>query len=259
MKHLYQFTVNKEVETEKSVDTPDGKLITKVKEKTPVSFIIKKPSQQEITESTAVYASKINEFMARGIFPVALMAKFYEKNGGLFAEEEVKHRQELSEEFQELSGKYVALLNIKDEDKTKENLEEITLLSSQLDKVYSELQSFKIREDSAFANTAEVLAKNHIIFWWFLNTLYKKIGDSFEPVFGSSKDFKKQEEKYYELEDSNDPFYIELFTRSSRLVALWYAGEASSEEDFLKYDPVSDEVSEEKLEEEKPSSEPESN
>lgn len=252
MKYLYQFTVNKEIETEKAVETPDGKLIQKVKEKTPFTFIIKKPSQQEITESTAVYASKINEFMARGIFPVALMAKFYEKNGGLFTEEEVKQRQDLATEFSNLSSKYVSLLSIKDEEKTKENLDEITVLSKKLDEIYTELQSFKIREDSAFANTAEVLAKNHIIFWWFLNTLYRKVGDTFESVFGSSKDFKNQESKYYELEDLNDPFYTELFTRASRLIALWYAGEVSSEEDFEKYDEKPVELlseQEEKLEE----------
>ncbi len=71
MKQLYSFTVDKEIEIEKSVDTPEGKLVKKIKEKTPFTFIIKKPSQQEITESTAVYASKINELMSRGIFLVS--------------------------------------------------------------------------------------------------------------------------------------------------------------------------------------------
>lgn len=234
MKTLYTFTIDKEQEVEKIEQTDEGTLTKKVKESVPVEILIKKPGQQDINESTTVYASKISEYISRGITPAALLSKKYEEAGGLFTKEEQEERIKAAENFGINGNKYIDL--IKKDKRTDEEEQELKEIATETEKYYQVLQDFKKREEDAFANTAEVLARAHVIFWWFLNLAYIKQDNKIVSVFGEDKDFKKQEEKYYSIAESNDPFYQELYNRASVLVTLWHSGEISTPEQFKDMD-----------------------
>ena len=93
-KTLYQFTLDKEVETEKESKRTNKKTgettITKrkVKEKKPIEVQIKRPSRRELEEAELEYSIEMSRCIKRGILTKAMLAKKYSDTGGLFSEED---------------------------------------------------------------------------------------------------------------------------------------------------------------------------
>jgi len=234
MKELYSFTVSKEIDSKETQVTPEGTLIKDVKKNKDFIIVIKKPSQQEINESSIEYTIKYNELISKGILPVSLMSKFIKENGGIFTDKELTQRDEYSLELAEKSQNYIKLFSKKD--KIEEDKILMKEMEKRIDYLAEVLQDFKNREESAYNNTAEVQAKNYIIIWWFLNLMYQKDNNNYIPLFGRSNVFKDKENKLYELEESDPEFYGKIIEKASRLIAMWYTGSISTPEEFLDVD-----------------------
>ena len=87
-KTLYQFTLDKEVETEKESKRTNKKTgettITKrkVKEKKPIEVQIKRPSRRELEEAELEYSIEMSRCIKRGILTKAMLYKKYSDRYG---------------------------------------------------------------------------------------------------------------------------------------------------------------------------------
>ena len=45
-------------------------------------------------------------------------------------------------------------------------------------------------------------------------------------------DFEAKVSSYYDLEESDDPFYIDLIKKVSTVMAFWFFNQASTQEEF---------------------------
>ena len=114
-KTLYQFTLDKEVETEKESKRTNKKTgevtITKrkVKEKKPIEVQIKRPSRRELEEAELEYSIEMSRCIKKGILTKAMLAKKYSDTGGLFSEEDAEKYQKLYKDALDLQNEYVRL------------------------------------------------------------------------------------------------------------------------------------------------------
>ena len=98
--------------------------------------------------------------------------------------------------------------------------------------VREEIQSFELDQASLFDNTAENRARNKTILWWVLHLSYFLEQDgSHTSIYGEGT-YDQRLEKYDELEEDENDFWVTLSKKLIYYISFWYVGRASSEEDF---------------------------
>lgn len=231
-KSIYTFSVNKEVEVEKTETREENGVSTtvktKVKEQKPFTFAIKKPSRAEREESDLVRAQYLSEYIRRGILPEAILSKTYSNQGGLLDDVERSNYLNLHLKLHEKTERYKELaVNEKDnKDAIDTALKEIVELRQQLVSLQSEQADF-------YQNTAEFKAKTKLIEYLFTNLVYWCPDDNkdFEPYFRGG-DFEGKLKHVEELEDNEDELYMKMKDRALFAVTVYLqlGGNVKSEE-----------------------------
>tara|TARA_Y100000593_G_scaffold36717_1_gene71281 strand:+ start:2934 stop:3689 length:756 start_codon:yes stop_codon:yes gene_type:complete len=236
-KTLYQFTLDKEVETEKESKRTNKKTgevtITKrkVKEKKPIEVQIKRPSRRELEEAELEYSIEMSKCIKRGILTKAMLAKKYSDTGGLFSEEDAEKYQELYKNALDLQNEYVRLDSAtKKTQKQKDRLEKVKKEVAITKKDIVEMES---TFSSLFDHTADVKAQNRLILWYVLHLtrVYNEDDDSFDLYF-TGDDFDEKIKSYHKLEESEDEFYFALINKVTTILAFWFFNQASSPKEF---------------------------
>ena len=236
-KTLYQFTLDKEVETEKESKRTNKKTgevtITKrkVKEKKPIEVQIKRPSRRELEEAELEYSIEMSKCIKRGILTKAMLAKKYSDTGGLFSEEDAEKYQELYKNALDLQNEYVRLDSAtKKTQKQKDRLEKVKKEVAMTRKDIVEMES---TFSSLFDHTADVKAQNRLILWYVLHLtrVYNEDDDTFELYF-TGDDFSEKIKAYHKLEESEDEFYFALINKVTTILAFWFFNQASSTKEF---------------------------
>jgi len=236
-KTLYQFTLDKEVETEKESKRTNKKTgevtITKrkVKEKKPIEVQIKRPSRRELEEAELEYSIEMSKCIKRGILTKAMLAKKYSDTGGLFSEEDAEKYQELYKNALDLQNEYVRLDSAtKKTQKQKDRLEKVKKEVAITKKDIVEMES---TFSSLFDHTADVKAQNRLILWYVLHLtrVYNEDDDTFELYF-TGDDFSEKIKAYHKLEESEDEFYFALINKVTTILAFWFFNQASSTKEF---------------------------
>jgi hypothetical protein len=236
-KTLYQFTLDKEVETEKESKRTNKKTgevtITKrkVKEKKPIEVQIKRPSRRELEEAELEYSIEMSKCIKRGILTKAMLAKKYSDTGGLFSEEDAEKYQELYKNALDLQNEYVRLDSAtKKTQKQKDRLEKVKKEVAMTRKDIVEMES---TFSSLFDHTADIKAQNRLILWYVLHLtrVYNEDDDTFELYF-TGDDFSEKIKAYHKLEESEDEFYFALINKVTTILAFWFFNQASSTKEF---------------------------
>jgi len=237
-KKIYEFTIDKEEEIDKiETKIQDGKelkVITKVKEKVPRKFFIKKPTRVLFEEAELFYAVKLSEGIKAGLLTRSLLAKRYSNDGGALSDQEKEQYAsfylklfEKQNEFQRLS--------VKDKnERSKEEQEYFEKITAEMIKLRTDLQDFEIAQASLFDQTAENRARNKTILWWILNLSYMLDKDGKENLIFGDGPFEEKLALYDGFEESTDDWMKGVIKKFAFYISFWYMGRASTQEEFEK-------------------------
>lgn len=238
-KILYQFTLDRDVEnivesTRKNKKTGEETITKrKVKKKEPVEVQIKRPNRRELEEAELEYSVEMSRCIKKGILTKAMLGKKYSDTGGLFSEEDSSDYADLYKKALDLQNEYVRLDNVKkktEKQKTRfEKVKEETAVNR------TKIVEFESNFQSLFDHTADVKAQNKVILWYCLHLtyVYDEEKDKFVQYF-QGEDFDEKVSNYYELEESEDPFYAGLIKKVSTTLAFWFFNQASTQEEFTE-------------------------
>jgi hypothetical protein len=237
LKKLYQFSIDKEIETtvestKKDRKTGDETIVKKkVTEKVPVEIFIKRPSRRELEEAELEYSVEMSRCVKRGILTKAMLAKKYSDTGGVFSEDEAKAYTDLYKQVLDLQNEYIRLDSAdKKDEKQTERFEKIKVELSDVKRQIVEMES---TFQSFFDHTADVKAQNRLLLWYVINLTYILNDDQDEPVpYFSGSDFEQKIEDYYKKEESGDSFYFAAIKKASTILAFWFFNQASEPKEF---------------------------
>lgn len=236
-KVIYQFSVDKEVETIKKTERKkrgsDEKVITekKVKENVPVEIQIRRPNRRQLEEAEFEYSIEMSRCIKKGILTKAMLAKKYSDTGGAFSEDAATRYGELCGEVIDLQNEFTRLdIADKKNEKQKARLEEV---KETLGNVRRDLVEIESSFQSLFNHTADAKAQEKLLLWYTLHLTYvlDEEKDEFVQYF-EGKTFEEKQEDFYKKEESADEFYFKLAQRVSTVFAFWFFNQASSPDDF---------------------------
>jgi len=243
MKLLFTFSVDKEQEVEKKTETVNeaGNTVTvteKVKEQAPVEFCLRKPTRVMSDDADLYYHCQVSKGLSAGLLSMALISKRLANDGGIFTEEEKK---EFDRKHAELFTKKLAFQKLAatpDSEKLEGHEAKTENLQVEIRELVREIQKFELENQSMFASSAEVRARNKVVVWWLAALLYKKQGEGWEPFFeGSDVEARIEAWNKMDDEDYNDEdtaFHNKVFKQALSAVSIWYHGAASNQEEFKK-------------------------
>jgi len=236
-KVLYQFALDKSVEktvesTRKNKKTGEETITKKkVTEKEPIEVQIKRPNRRELEEAELEYSVEMSRCIKRGIFTKAMLAKKYSDTGGLFSEEDAQDYATRYKNALDQQNEYTRLETVKK--RTEKQEARFEDLKNEMALNRKEIVEFESNFQSLFDHTADVKAQNKALMWYCLNLtyVYDEGLDKFVPYF-EGEEFEDKIKFYYDLEDSDDEFYLELIKKVSTVIAFWYFNQASTQEEF---------------------------
>lgn len=237
-KYLYHFTENQIIEKEQIEESKNEqgelvKTIKTLKEDKPVEFAIKKPNRVLFDEAELFYGVKLADAIKAGMLTKTLMIKKYDKDGGIFTENELERVKGTLEELGRIQSS-IDILNKKEENKetlTEDEIKEKVDFEAQIKSLRLELVDIENSKNSLFEQTAEHRARNKIMMWWVLQLSYRKDGDIYTPLFNDGS-YDQKLKKYDEIEEGDDDFMKSIVTKFAYFISFWYAGKASKQEEF---------------------------
>ncbi|MAF24673.1 hypothetical protein CL634_03750 [bacterium] len=235
---LFEFDIDKWDEVEKREKQTNDKgedveVISKVKEKRPVKFALKKPNRRLYDKAELFYGVKMSEGIKAGLLTRSLLAKRYEDDGGAFSETEKRRYSELYLAIYNKENEYQRLqLNADNKpEELKQRLSQDSL--QEIAELRRELQDIEASQANIFDQTAENRAKNQVIMWWVLHlSNWKEYNHNDYTEFFDGKNYDEKLNSYDEIEDSDEDFSAEAVRKLAYFVSFWYMGRASTQEDF---------------------------
>jgi len=236
-KTLYQFTLDKEVEktiesTKKNKKTGEETITKrKVKKKEPIEVQVKRPNRRELEEAELEYSVEMSKCIKKGILTKAMLGKKYSDTGGLFSEEDSSDYAKLYKQALDLQNEYMRLDTVKK--RTEKQESRFEKVKEETAENRTKIIEFESNFQSLFDHTADVKAQNKVLLWYCLHLtyVYDEEKDKFVQYF-EGDDFEAKVSSYYDLEESDDPFYIDLIKKVSTVMAFWFFNQASTQEEF---------------------------
>ena len=239
-KFLYEFTVNKEEEVEKSEISKNEKneeirIVKKEIIKNPISVRIIKPDRKLFDDAELFYGVQLSEGIKSGLLTRSLLAKRYQNDGGALSDPEKEQYANLYIKLFQIESdtqRVQVNLNNLSSDEKNEKIKELLLEAAEVRK---KLQEFELYQSSLFDQTAENRARNKTIMWWVLHLSYIKYKEDYTSLFGEG-DFSLRLNKYDEIEENDSDFEKEVVKRCAYFTSLWYIGRAITPEDFKSFE-----------------------
>lgn len=235
--YIYKFSLEKKekkkVEVErKNKETGEVETILQNKTvKTPVEFVIKKPTRRIVDEAEAQYAVELSKNIKKGIVTKAMMIKKYADTGGALTEEQAKDMVRKLQQSNEIANK-IQLLSTKE----KKPQKEIEELEGELLTVRKELAEFETAMQGVYEHTADARAERSMLLWYVIQ-LSRILKDEEEEFFFDGIIYEDQLEDLYKKDEEGEDLEKEALSKMMSVVSYWfYNGEASEEEidKFLK-------------------------
>lgn len=237
IKELYSFTVDREEEKEQEVSKLNKKsgetVVTtkKVKEKTPVKIILKKPSRRDLEEAELEYSVEMSKCVKKGILTKAMLAKKYSDTGGLMSEDDAQDLVNSYKKMYELQNEHTRLGLVKE--KTEAQEARMSDIAVEVAATRKAIVEYETNYSSLFDHTADVKAQNRLILWYALMlTYYQGEEDEKPKPFFVGETFEDKLRYYYEMEESDDEFYFTVSRKASTTLAFWFFNQASDKESF---------------------------
>jgi hypothetical protein len=221
-KWLYKFSHTGEI---------NGEKVTK-------NFAILKPGRKLREAGDIFYSSEVSRFAKAGVLPRAAWNTILSNGGGSISDSDRENYGKLLVEFRNKSLDTQRLILKGVGSLTEEEKKELEVISAELEEIKNSIQAFEADQVNIFENTAESKARNKAILWWTCNLAYQQGDNNSFSVLMPGESFEKQLDWYDSLEqESSDQFTMDVLSRIVYLIALWFMGKASKDEDFKLYDP----------------------
>ena len=245
MKEIYSFTVELEKEVEKAVEktiidkeTGEEKKVAvneKIKENDPVRIILKEPNRRQIEEADMEYSIEMSQCVKRGILTKAMLAKKYSDAGGLMAERDPQRLSTAYADLSKLQTDYTRLVT-KTGEKNSQDEEKANKIIGEMGELRRQIVDMETDYASLFNHTADTKAQNRVILWYVLNLTYVAHGEEDPELFFVGKTFEEKEQKYYELDESNDELYGLIQGKLATFISYWYFTAGVTREDLEQLD-----------------------
>jgi hypothetical protein len=236
-KILYQFTLDRTIETEKETTKTNkktGEEVTtkkKVTESIPVEVQVKRPSRRELEEAELEYSIEMSKCIKKGILTKAMLAKKYSDTGGLFSQEDAERYASLYKQALDLQNEYIRLETVSNRtEKQDVRFEEV---KSEIASIRKDIVELESSFQSLFDHTADNKAQNKLIQWYVLNLtyVYDEVKDRFVQYF-EGDNLEEKTDFFYKKEESEDDFYFKLIKKVTTVLAFWFFNQASSPDEF---------------------------
>lgn len=225
--HQWEITLNKQVDETISEDR-DGQTVQvtrKVTKPVVTKMALKQPTRRELRAAELFYGKQFNRFVSMGFLPRSILInKHLDLTGGVLSEKERSQASKLAEKHSELEADLVRSLNEPEEVKKK--------IRDQLVAVRTEMVNINAANEAVFSQTAEVKAQNQLSSWFALNLIMIDRAGKWQTYFDGD-DFDKKEEFMWNLEETQDEFYLKSIEKITTYIQLYNMG-ASTPEQFQK-------------------------
>jgi hypothetical protein len=235
--NIYEFTVDKsekkKVEVKrKNKETGEVETILQNKTvKTPVKFLIKKPTRRLADEAEIYYSIRLSKAIKMGIVTKAMLIKKYADTGGALSENESKNLLKSIKELNDLENEYKLLKATKKKEDEK-RIEELELEISKLKRHMIDLESSL---QSVYQHTADSKAERETLLWYVVNLAKYVNEDGDEVDWFEGFDSEEKLESFYEKYDTEEGFDFEVVSKISKVVGYWFYSQESSPEDIDKF------------------------
>ena len=239
--NIYEFSLNKsekkKVEVKrKNKETGEVETILQNKTvKTPVKFIIKKPTRRLADEAEIYYSVRLSKAIKMGIVTKAMLIKKYADNGGALSEEESKELLKSLKKLNDLENEF-KLLKATEKKEDAPRIKELELEISSLKREMIQMESAL---QSVYQHTADAKAERETLLWYVVNLtkLEKENGDEVDWFEGMDDDDKIDD--FYQKFDTEEGFDFDVVSKVSKVVGFWFYAQDSSKEqidEFIKQD-----------------------
>ena len=234
--NIYKFTLEKQekqkVEVErKNKETGETETVLQNKTiKTPIEFVIKKPTRRIIDEAEAQYAIELSKNIKKGIVTKDMMVKKYADTGGNLTEQQVKDTLRKVQKSNELTNK-IQLLTAANK---KENKEEIEKLEQELLALRKDLIEMEMSMQGVYEHTADSRAERSVLLWYTIQ-LAKKIVEGEERSFFDGIIYEDQLEDLYKKDESENEIEKEALSNFMLIVSYWFYNNNATEDEIKEF------------------------
>jgi len=235
--NIYKFTLEKsekkKVEVErKNKETGETETVLQNKTvKTPIEFLVKKPSRRIIDEAEAQYAVELSKNIKRGIVTKNMLVKKYADTGGTLSEEETKDMLRKLQRSNELANE-IQLLTATKKKESKEKIEE---LEAELLVLRKDLVDIEMSMQGVYEHTADSRAERSMLLWYSIQ-LAKKVEDGEEKDFFEGVTYEDQLEDLYNKDESEkDTIEKEALNNFLAVVSFWFYNNNAEQKDIEEF------------------------
>lgn len=236
LKEIHSFDVIRKVTKEVTEETEQGKLTKKVEVEAPIKVIIKKPSRVEAEKADEEYAIEYARCIRLGMLTDALIDKHYANEHGFLSKDDQERYAKQYVKFLELQQEFQAT-NSKQK-KTKKDQDRLKEITREWFEIERDLEELQAARNNLYSNTAETKARDKTITWLSLFLTYVQVdGNDPVPFYEGSTEAEKLN-SYDELIEKNEDHAIEIISKSSLYVSLWYMNKLKTPEDFKNFESL---------------------
>lgn len=211
MKTLFEF---EKVETKE-----DGSKLTH-------KYALLKPSHSLKEEAEELNAIESSKLVQKGVLTRKMLRKKL-LDAGIYSESEKAAAVKLYEDFDTKVTEFRALSAL---DKNSENEEKLAKVNTDLVDLRKAISAFEMDQVTLFDTTAEVIARNRVLFWWTLVLLLEQKNGKYVNLF-SGKDYTSLKVEYDNFVDGNS-YNNELLAEVGEVVTLMFLDIVTKKEDF---------------------------
>lgn len=232
-KALFEFEVSIEKEVEKvETKTENGQEITvktKVIEKVPHKFIMKRPARRENDDLRLFYGAQLSRAIKSGLITKPVLVNNHIDGAGALLSRETAKRVAYLYEKTELLRQDLVRLGVTENSPDKKTKQEEYLL--ELLELQRELQAIESSNQTVFSNTAESFAQEKANMWLILFQTYLEVNGKQEQYF-KGKDFLEKEDYCFDLEEKEDSLFNAAREKLALYWGMYASNRANSPEEF---------------------------
>ncbi len=232
--HSFTVTIDKEIEKIETRNENGQEITIKSKQISPVvhTVVLKEPTRREKQDLSLWYGKCYNEALTlHGLSPRVFMVQRLARDpNSPLSQDDDKNLAKMYENLEHLRNDYMRVNALPESDEQKVKKETLLLDYLSLQKKVLDIET---AYRSLFAHTAENYAQNKAITWLILYLSYVKNGDKYDPFF-PGKDYSSREDISFDLDNAIDSLYLKSIDKLSTFWGMYYLGQATKPEDFIK-------------------------